>query len=184
MDSLAVNVLKSNVHTYNNAKCLFLLYFYYCQVVDFFFLFCTCLNGNYSHKHLTLFFQGFFYNVLCSTVVVKQLPYWLVRELLQKFSQFHQREGLHLVFFCVPGCGSSTLNGHVIVVNTAVGVPHVVWDVDTLHVVFDDPVVCRGNCSHQHIGFRALASEKIRKLGFMDPPGILIHFGVLRNHVG
>lgn len=97
-------------------------------------------------------------------VVVKQLPHWIIGVLLQELSQFFQSEFLHPVLLCVPGSGSSALYGRVIVVHAAVGVPHKVWDVDPLHVVFDDPVVCRGNGSNQHEGLGALGQEEICEL--------------------
>lgn len=121
---------------------------------------------------------------LCPAVIVKQLPYRLIGELLQEFSQLLQRELLHPVGLGVPRCGCTALNGCAIVVHTAVGVPQVVWDVDTLHVVLDNPVVCRGNGPNQHKSCRALFQEKVGELGLMDPPGILVRFGVLRNHIG
>lgn len=121
---------------------------------------------------------------LSPAVVVKQLPHWLIRELLEKLCQFIQSQCLHPVLLCVPGCGSTALNGSVIVVHTAVGVPQVVWDVDPLHVVFDNPVVCRGDGTNQHIGLGALLLEQLSELGLMDPPGVLVQFWVLRNHIG
>lgn len=108
----------------------------------------------------------------------------MIGELLQEFSQFIQRELLHPVVLCVPRRGGTTLNGSAIVVHTAVGVPQVVWDVDTLHIVFDNPVVRRGNGTNQHKGLRALVPEKVSELGLVDPPGVLVQLGVLRNHVG
>lgn len=81
---------------------------------------------------------------------------------------------MHPVGLSVPRCGSTTLNGSAVVVHTAVGVPQVVWDVDTLHVVFDNPVVCRGNGTNQHKSLRALVLEKVSELGLMDPPSVLV----------
>lgn len=129
-------------------------------------------------------FPSSLYFLLCPAIVVKQLPYWLIGELLHEFSKFIQRELLHPVVLRVPRCGSTTLNGSAIVVHTAVGIPKVVWDVDTFHIVFDNPVVCRGNGTNQHKSLRALVPEKVGELGLVDPPGVLVQSGVLRNHIG
>lgn len=121
---------------------------------------------------------------LCPAVVVKQLPHWLISELLQEFSQLVQGELLHPVVLGVPRGPRAALDWPVVVVHAAVGVPQVVWDVDALHVVFDNPVVQRGNGTNQHKRFRALGPEEVRELRLVDPPGILVQLGVLRNHVG
>lgn len=121
---------------------------------------------------------------LWPAVVVKQLPHWLISELLQEFSQLIQGELLHPVVLGVPRGSGATLNGPAVVVHAAVGVPQVVWDVDTLHVVFDNPVVRRGNGTNQHERFRALGPEEVCELRLVDPPGVLVQLGVLRNHVG
>lgn len=123
-------------------------------------------------------------DILCFAAVVKQLPCWLIGELLQKMSQLIQSDLLYQVGLCVPRRGSTTLYRPLIVVHTAVGIPHVVRDVDTLHIVFDNPVVCRGDGTNKHIGLSALVFEKSSELGLVVLPGILIQLGVLRNHIG
>lgn len=105
---------------------------------------------------------------------MKQLPYWLVGELLEEFSQFIQGELFHPVVLSVPRLASPTLNGSAIVVHAAVGIPQVVWDVDAPHVVFDNPVVRRRNSTNQHKSLRALGLEEFSELGLVDPPSILV----------
>lgn len=121
-----------------------------------------------------IFLSPFNLFFLCCAVVIKQLPYWLIRELLEEFSQFIQGELFHPVVLSVPGFASPALNGSAIVVHAAVGVPQVVRDVDAPHVVFDNPVVRRGNRTNQHKSLGALGLEEFSELGLVDPPSILV----------
>lgn len=108
----------------------------------------------------------------------------MVRELLEEFAQFINREPFHPVVLCVPGSGSTAQDGSVVVVYAAVGIPQVVRDVDSLDIVLDNPVVCRWDGTDQNISLRAPVPEKVGELGLVDPPGVLVQFGVLWNHVG
>ena len=83
---------------------------------------------------------------------MKQLPYWLIGELLKELVQLVQSVPLHPVALRVPGGGTTALDGFAVVVHAAVRVPQVVWDVDKVHVVLDDPVVGGGHGAHQHVG--------------------------------
>lgn len=117
-----------------------------------------------------------------STVVVKQLPHWLVGE-LQELSQRVQRELLHPAVFSVSRCSSATLNGPAGVVHAALSIPHAIRNVDAPRVIFDNPVFCRGNGTDQNKRLRALLPEKGGHLRLMGLPCVLGELGVLWKHV-
>lgn len=73
---------------------------------------------------------------------MKQLLYWFVGELLQELSQLIQRKLLYPVNLSVSRCSITTLSGLAVVVHAAVSVPHVIRNVDTPNIVFDNPVFC------------------------------------------
>lgn len=120
---------------------------------------------------------------LGSAVVVKQRPHRLVGELLQQLSQLVQGKLLDPVLLGVPGGSSTARNGPAVVVHAAISVPDVVRDVDAAHVVLDDPAVRGRDRAHQDERSGAPLPEKFRHIGLVDPPSVLVEFGVLRNHV-
>lgn len=119
-----------------------------------------------------------------SAVVVEQRPHRPLGELLQQLAQLVQRQLLDPVLLGVPGCTSTAQNGPAVVVHAAVSVPDVVRDVDPAHVVLDDPAVLGRDRADQDEGLGAPGPEKFRPVGLVDPPSVLVEFGVLRNHVG
>ena len=115
---------------------------------------------------------------------MKQLPYWLVGELLKELVQLIQSVPLHPVALRVPGGGAAALDGFSVVVHAAVCVPQIVGDVDAVDVVLDNPVVSGGHSAHQHVGPRAPGPEQLGELALVDPPLVLVQLGVLGDHVG
>lgn len=114
---------------------------------------------------------------------MKQLLYWFVGELLQELSQLIQRKLLYPVNLSVSRCSSTTLSGLAVVVHAAVSVPHVIRNVDTPHIVFDNPVFCWWNGTNQNKRLGTLLPKKVGHLRLVDPPRVLVELGVLRNHV-
>ena len=123
-------------------------------------------------------------HVSCLAVVMEQLPDWRDIELLQESAELGQRVLVDPVLLGVTSSGGSTENGPPVRVHAAIGVPHVVGNVDSPYVVLDNPVVGGGNGTHQDVRLGALGPENVGEVQLVDSPRILVEVGVLRNHVG
>lgn len=120
---------------------------------------------------------------LLLALILEQLSYWCVRVLLEEVNHLTQCVLLNEILLSVAGNCSSAADGRAIAIDAAVYVPYVFWDIDTFDIIFDDPVVSRGNGTNQHVGLVTLSSEHVSQVGLMTRPRILVQFWVLRHHI-
>lgn len=69
-------------------------------------------------------------------------------------------------------------------IDAAVSVPDVLWDIDPFDIVLNDPVVRGRNGSNQHISLMTVGTEQAGQFRFVFVPSVLIQRWVLRHHIG
>lgn len=69
-------------------------------------------------------------------------------------------------------------------IDAAVSVPDVLWDVDSFDTVLDDPIVRGRNCTNQYISLMTVGIEQAGEFRLVFVPSVLIQRWVLRHHIG
>lgn len=69
-------------------------------------------------------------------------------------------------------------------IDAAVSVPDVLWDVHPFDIVFDDPVVRRRDGTNQHISLMTVCIKQGGQFRLMFVPSVLVQRWVLRHHIG